>query len=127
MTARTLTDRWHPTATPCPQYGTPHTCYPCACAYAADRQGIQALAIALDDAGYTVTIEQTGGFTMAVTAYHPPTDGRIVATSDGVGVYAGNAWEEGEDHAEWWGDNPTLDDIINAWHRLYVGQVTPNA
>lgn len=93
--------RWHPTATPCDLYGSAHGyCYPCATAHAADQQGLQTLALALHDAGYLVTIQQTGGFCMTITAHHPATGGEIVATDEVIAVYLDEEWQ---------------DDPINQW------------
>lgn len=112
-------ERWHHTATPCTEYGKPHgSCYTCAVADAADRQGIQALALALRNAGFDVTIQQTGGFCMAVTGRHPHTNGTIVGTSEGIGIYTGTGWDDGDDHQQWH-DTTTITNFVQTWRNAY--------
>ena len=76
--------------------------YQAACKAAADAQGVTLIADVLRMAGYTVAIEQTGGFTMVAIVSHPR--GTVAVTDDGylgmtdyiIGAYPHDSWETGE-------------------------------
>lgn len=58
-----MTQTFHRTVQPCGDWGNPHKCYACACAY--NSQGaINDIAVALEALGIPCHIDQTGGMTM---------------------------------------------------------------
>lgn len=94
------------------------TGYLAACQNATTAQGLDPVVAALTRAGYSVQVEQTGGFTMvAVTDAADPAHGIVAITDDGtpgeprymVGAYMGDTWNTGESD-----DVPTryADDVV---------------
>jgi hypothetical protein len=81
--------------TPCDKWNTSHKCYRCACAQAAEGQGCNKIALALQDAGIDCTVEQTGGFCMVVYIWADDQSSWIGLTQEGMGWTLGN-WNECE-------------------------------
>jgi len=75
-------------------------CYRCQCADASERQGINALVIALGKIGISATVEQTGGFTMCA----------LIDLDDGFYIYAGKDGADLYDQEGFDGNIIVLDD-----------------
>ncbi len=60
--------KFHPSVEPCEEFGFAHECYKCACAVNAEDQGVNRIAMRLEEAGIPCVIEQTGGMTMVCYA-----------------------------------------------------------
>lgn len=76
--------QFHPSVTPCEQWGKPHECYRCACAKHAERQKINEIAMALEKDGIPCTVDQTGGFCMVVHVYAEDEERWLGVTQEGV-------------------------------------------
>jgi hypothetical protein len=88
------TKRFHKSVQPCELWDTPHKCYSCACAAAADYQECNGIALALEDAGIDCTVEQTGGMTMVVYVWSEDRTNWISLTNEGMGWVKGD-YDEG--------------------------------
>lgn len=110
----------------------PHA-FHAACKQAATDQGLDVITIVLAAAGVAYDLDQTGGFTMAVTV--PVNSGTYALTNDSIdpddesnlliGFYAGNAWNEMGDPEFL---STTNHDGIHAWaHTVAALQATENA
>lgn len=100
-----LEKRWHEDAKPCAGFTShPHMvdyevrdmhgnfkriehggCYQCQVSYVSERDGLNDLALALQDAGIECNIEQTGGFCMVVYVYSSDKKKALTMTTDAIG------------------------------------------
>lgn len=119
---------WHSSIEPCPQYGREHgNCRRCADAWHADTQRMNTLALALQEAGYLVTVTNLGGGCMGVCA-NLPSGGFMLATTetaDMIGRYDDPQAEEPS--AFWEADDEAVCRLmaegetgayVEAWKRL---------
>lgn len=60
-------------------------CYQCQVSYVSERDGLNDLALALQDAGIECNIEQTGGFCMVVYVYSADKKKALTLTTDAIG------------------------------------------
>lgn len=87
------TKKFHQSVKPCENWGKPHKCYSCACAFHSIANETNKMGLFLEENGIECVIEQTGGFVMVGYIFSKDRSSWISFTNEGMGWCKGN-WEE---------------------------------